>query len=475
MKIAAAYIRVSTDDQIEYSPESQLKSIRDYAKRNGYILPEEYIFTDEGISGKSTRHRDGFLKMIGTAKIKPKPFDAILLWKFSRFARNREDAILYKSMLRKQLGIEVISISESIGDDKMSVLIEAMIEAMDEYYSINLAEEVRRGMTEKARRGEPQTSAPFGYYMENKTFKIKEEEAEIIRKVFEDYSSGKGFLTIAKELNDIGIRTHRGGRIENRTVDYWLHNPVYCGKCRWTPSGKRGRYDYNNPDTIIAESNHEPIISVELFEKVQEKLQAQKNKYKAHSYKRTGLSSWLSGTIRCSVCGGSYVNCAGYFICNNKNKGGCTGAGSIHEAKMKTILLNYLRQAANGEINDFKFDIPTPSSNKTDVDRLLKKAEQKLSRAKEAYISGIDTLSEYNENKQKILEEISSLKSLSEKETESFSSIPSRDFIIKRIKALIAELENEKISNDEKNDALRSVVSKMIKHKNKIDIVLSSQ
>ena len=83
----------------------------------------------------------------------------ILLWKFSRFARNREDAIVYKSMLRKQLGIEVVSISENVGDDKMSVLIEAMIEAMDEYYSINLAEEVKRGMTEKVSRGEPVTKS----------------------------------------------------------------------------------------------------------------------------------------------------------------------------------------------------------------------------------------------------------------------------------------------------------------------------
>ena len=154
-KIAAAYIRVSTDDQIEYSPESQIKAIREYAKRNGYVLPNEFIFMDEGISGKTAGKRPAFMKMIGLAKTTPKPFDAILLWKFSRFARNREDSIVYKSMLRKQLGIDVISISENLGDDKMSILFEAMIEAMDEYYSINLAEEVKRGMTEKAKRGEP--------------------------------------------------------------------------------------------------------------------------------------------------------------------------------------------------------------------------------------------------------------------------------------------------------------------------------
>lgn len=153
MKIAAAYIRVSTEDQTEYSPDSQIRLIREYAGRNDMVVPDEYIFADEGISGKTAAKRPEFIRMIGMAKKKPKPFEAILLWKFSRFARNRQDSIVYKTMLRKQLGIDVVSITENLGNDKISILIEAMIEAMDEYYSINLAEEVVRGMTEKAGRG----------------------------------------------------------------------------------------------------------------------------------------------------------------------------------------------------------------------------------------------------------------------------------------------------------------------------------
>ena len=149
MKIAAAYIRVSTDDQIEYSPDSQIRAIHNYAEKNGYYLPEQYIFMDEGISGRTVGKREGFKQMIALAKSKPKPFESILVWKYSRFARNREDSVVYKSMLRKQCGIDVVSISESTGDDKMSILFEAMIEAMDEYYSINLSEEVKRGMTER--------------------------------------------------------------------------------------------------------------------------------------------------------------------------------------------------------------------------------------------------------------------------------------------------------------------------------------
>ena len=131
MKIAAAYIRVSTEDQAEYSPDSQIRLIRDYAARNGMTVPDEYLFADEGISGKTTKNRTQFNRMIGIAKRKPKPFEAILLWKFSRFARSRQDSIVYKTMLRRQLGIDVISITEALGDDKMSILMEAIIEAMD--------------------------------------------------------------------------------------------------------------------------------------------------------------------------------------------------------------------------------------------------------------------------------------------------------------------------------------------------------
>lgn len=106
-------------------------------------MPKEFIFLDEGISGRNAAKRPAFNEMIALAKRKPKPFDVILVWKYSRFARNREDSVVYKSMLRKDLNIDVVSISEDVGDDKMSVLFEAMIEAMDEYYSINLAEEVK--------------------------------------------------------------------------------------------------------------------------------------------------------------------------------------------------------------------------------------------------------------------------------------------------------------------------------------------
>ena len=143
-RIAAAYIRVSTDDQTELSPDSQLAVIRDYASKNGYVIPEERIYMDEGISGRTAAKRPAFNRMIADAKEAAHPFDCVLVWKFSRFARNQEESVVYKAMLRKD-NIEVISVSEPLIEGPFGGLIERILEWMDEYYSIRLSGEVNRG------------------------------------------------------------------------------------------------------------------------------------------------------------------------------------------------------------------------------------------------------------------------------------------------------------------------------------------
>lgn len=463
MKIAAAYIRVSTDDQIEYSPESQVKAIRDYAKRNDYILPEEYIFMDEGISGKTAGKRPAFMKMIGTAKTKPKPFDAILLWKFSRFARNREDSIVYKSMLRKQLGIEVISISESLGDDKMSVLIEAMIEAMDEYYSINLAEEVKRGMTEKAKRGEPLSIPPFGYKMENKQFVPVKEESDIIKQVFEWYDNGVGMLRIAKNLNAAGVRTHRGSLIENRTVEYWLNNPVYIGKIRWTPTGATSR-NYHNNDSMIVDGSHEPLIDIETWERVQNRMKEQKEKYRKWYKPTDTISHWLVGLLHCGKCGAPLVNCNGYLYCNNRSKGTCTGNGGIKTTTVEAYVISQLEGFLDGSISIDAPEQKKQSINTNIYDAQLKRAESRMKRVKEAYENGVDTLEEYRENKQNIQREIDNI--ISEIQKEQHNEIEPEIAIKKlkdKISQSIAALKDESISAAEKNSLAREFIADIIK------------
>ena len=197
MKIGALYIRVSTHMQEELSPESQKKILLEYAKANDIYVPNEYIFMDLGISGRKAEKRPDFQRMIALAKSNPSPFQVIVVWKFSRFARNQEESIVYKSLLNKQCGVEVISKSESIIDGPFGSLIERIIEWFDEFYSLNLSEEVFRGMKEKASRGGYQARPPLGYKIEVKGEPpvIVEEEAKIVRIIFDKYvNEHMGFL-----------------------------------------------------------------------------------------------------------------------------------------------------------------------------------------------------------------------------------------------------------------------------------------
>lgn len=476
MKVAAAYIRVSTDDQIEYSPDSQIRAIHNYAEKNGYYVPEQYIFMDEGISGRTVGKREGFKQMIALAKSTPKPFETILVWKYSRFARNREDSVVYKSMLRKQCGIDVVSISESTGDDKMSILFEAMIEAMDEYYSINLSEEVKRGMTEKAKRGGVLSVPPFGYKVENGEYVIVESEAAVIKEAFLDYQAGSGFLTIAKKFNALGIKTHRGSPIENRTIEYWLHNPAYIGKTRWNPTGKTSR-DYHNKNVIISDGTHKPIIDDDLWNSVQQKLREEKTRYKAHMRKpQKGMSYWLNGVLRCGKCGATMSNCAGFYICGSKNKGRCEGNGGIGLKTITKIVVDKLEEILDSDDVCVTFASSLKAKEEPGISNTLRllqvkleEADRKFERVKQAYENGIDTIEEYKQNKQKISKEISELKNLiAKEENQERDETPEKQNqdtakLKEKIKKVSDILKSDDVSIEEKNGVLKSIIKEIVK------------
>lgn len=467
MKRAAAYIRVSTDDQTEYSPDSQLKAISVYADKNGFILNKDLIFSDEGISGRDVKNRPGFNKMIAAAKAKQ--FDVILVWKFSRFARNREDSIVYKSMLRREYGIEVISVSEDIGDDKMSVLFEAMIEAMDEYYSLNLAEEVKRGMAEKAKRGGILSAPPFGYAVKNGKFEEIDSEVYIIKKVFNDYRNGKSLLAIAKELNIMGVKTHRGNMIENRTVKYWLKNPVYIGMMHWSPSEK-------SSTPITARGDHRAIIDIELWNDVQNRLSLQKQLYsRYYTSSRAGLSHWLTGIVRCSECGAVLANQHGYFVCSKKGKGLCDGCGYISASVLEKIILTVIDNIMIGDFVHVIFD-KRPHGKEDEpyyaLKNAIKKLESRLNRAKAAYEEGIYTLDEYKNSREDALKRINSIKSeIDEAKTKKDDQDEKKREEPQR---LIDILKNELVENSVKNAAIRAVIKEIVKDRCKIKCVFYS-
>jgi site-specific DNA recombinase len=158
---AALYARVSSEAQdVDLSISAQVKAIREYAVKNGYEIVREYV--DEAESGRSAS-RPAFREMIALARIKDPPFQAILVWKLNRFSRNRVDSVTFKTLLKNK-GIRVVSINEHLDESPSGQLLEGIIESIDEFYSANLGQDIRRGIRESAERGfYPGGRPPYGY------------------------------------------------------------------------------------------------------------------------------------------------------------------------------------------------------------------------------------------------------------------------------------------------------------------------
>ena len=470
IKVGALYIRVSTDKQEELSPEAQKRIGIEYAKSNGIFIPEDNIFIESGISGKRADKRPMFQQMIGLAKSKDHPIDVILVWKFSRFARNQEESILYKSLLKKN-NVDVISISEPLIDGPFGTLIERIIEWMDEYYSIRLASEVTKGMTEKALRGGYQARPPLGYAImrPKEPPAIVPEEAEIVKTIFNKYvNEGMSFFQIARYLNDLGFKTERGKNFERRSIEYIIQNPTYIGKIRWNRKENATNLIKPKEEWIIQDGLHEPIISDELFDLAQKRFNSEYTPRKSRP--SAEYKHWLSGVIKCGTCGRSLTASKVprsrfmHFRCNGYTKGKCKTINSISES----ILIPKILKLIENVILTGNIEYSIPKAERSDELSLYEQQLNKLSikemRIKEAYINGIDTLEEYKNNKDIVNKEKANLL----EKINEIKSCPKNDYkqeMLERVKSVYSIMTNDKVDNLTKNKAIKSVIEKVVINK----------
>ncbi|MBO5221788.1 MAG: recombinase family protein [Clostridia bacterium] len=467
MKTAAAYLRVSDERQDEFSPDSQLKLIRDYCARNDLSLPDELVFYDDGISAKSVKKRKQFNDMIALAKQKNPPFTVILVWKFSRFARNQEESIVYKSMLKKN-GVDVVSISEPIQDNPFGGLIERIIEWMDEYYLIRLSDEVRRGMTERATRGLPNTHAPFGYKMKDGEYFPDEESGKWVRQIFDWYTNGITKRQISIRLRDLNVRNQNGNILDHRNIDYILNNPVYLGYVRWNPHNRTSsKRKFGDSTDIVVKSTHEPLISEETWNKTQELLRLDEKKY-PYKAKTTAQKNnyMLRGIVKCSNCGATlvYSTAGGASLqCNFYAKGKCTVSHNIKIEYIDRLVIEQIKADIKSMQFTLKPDIKKQPTEVLSIDyeKLLNSERTKLERAKLAYQDGVDTLEEYKTTKQKIEARIKDIESEQQKALQKSSGI-SLDEYAQTLTELVEMLESPAVPPELKNEALRTSVEKVI-------------
>lgn len=452
MKIGAAYIRVSTEEQLEFSPHAQKHAILEFAKKNDILIEEQNIFIDEGISGRKAEKRPAFMNMIALSKKKPRLFDVILVHKFDRFARNREDSVVYKSLLRKDCGIKVISVTEPMDDDKFSIILESMLEAMAEYYSLNLADEVRKGMFEKARRGEHIGKAPYGYDLKDKNLIKNTYEALIVQKIFDMYVIQKKSLSsIIKYLNENQIKTKLCNSWRIYTLCYLLQNPVYIGFTRY--NYRKNKHEINDEkDWIIAQGTHEKIISPELFQEAQKRLNRQIS-LGIKNEKSSSLKSWCQSLAVCSNCNHKLT----VSTCNQR-KYPSFRCNFISCSVKKTCSCKFIEKTIIKQLDAFikmpiEINLQDFSKEKTILQQHLKKLQKKKELIKNAYLAKADTLEEYKKNKEILIKEEEKI--LIKLNQISSSQVDKLNF------ETYEQFFSSNLSIEEKNNMLKKLIKKL--------------
>lgn len=307
----AAYCRVSTDkDDQKNSFEGQKSYFENYINANpDWKLIN--IYADEGISGTNTKKRKEFNHMIHDAQ--GGKIDRIITKEVSRFARNTVDTLQYTRDL-KALGVGVLFINDNIntldGDGELRLSIMASI-AQEE--SRKTSERVKWGQKRRMEQGVVFGRNILGYHLENGILTINEEEAKLVRHIYNKYLEGKGLHIIAKELHAEGHKTkNSNSEWTNKSIRTILQNEKYVGdllqKKTITPDylTHAKKYNRGEEEMIYIKDHHEPIIDRETFDFVQAEFKRKSETYKIDNNKHSNRYAF-SGKIKCGCCGRRYV------------------------------------------------------------------------------------------------------------------------------------------------------------------------
>ncbi len=301
---AVIYARFSSSGQREESIEGQVRECTAYAEKKGYTVVETYA--DRALSGTNDK-RPEFQRMIHDST--KNKFEVLICWKHDRFARNRYDSALYKAKLKNN-GVKIEYAAEPLSDGAEAIILDSVLEGYAEYYSANLSQNVKRGLYDSALKrltlGQycyGLTKAPDGTFMHHPV------QAPIVKRIFEEYASGRSAADIIKDLNNEGYRTYTGAKFNKNSVANIVGNPKY-----------KGVYQYGD---IYDEEGIPPIVSKELWDK------ANQVKNKRRQAPRAKSDYLLTGKLFCGHCGKSMVAGGGrshtgkyyqYYQCRTKDK-----------------------------------------------------------------------------------------------------------------------------------------------------------
>ena len=324
MKKAVVYARYSSDSQSEQSIEGQLRVCEDYARTNNILILDTYI--DRAMTGTND-NRPSFQRMLIDSK--KKEWDYVLVYKFDRFSRNKYETAIHKKTL-KDNGVKLMSATEYLPDTPERIIIESMFEGYAEYYSAELSQKVKRGMKETRLKGNyTGGTLIYGYRKNGKKVEINEEQAEVIRYIYEQYSIGVFVKDIIDNLTSRGIY-NKGKPFARNTIYNILKNEKYSGVYRY--GGE------------VFDNIYPQIVPTKTFEIVRKKVD--KNKYGKASTTTVYL---LRNKVKCGYCGSSITAESGtsktgvvrrYYKCiGRKHNNGCKKL-MVRQAYLEDFVVN---------------------------------------------------------------------------------------------------------------------------------------
>ena len=381
MESCVIYARFSSHGQNEQSIEAQVRICKEFAESKG--LKVVNMYNDKARTGTNDS-RPAFQQMIADAK--SGAFQYIIVYMFDRFARNRKDSIMYKEMLKEKYGIKVLSALEPIAEDEGGEFYEMFLDWNAEKYSKRLSKRVKDGLDISVANGTYcGGTLIYGYRIEqepiagktNKFIKrvvINEEEAEILKYVFEQYDKGMTKKEIAQALNEKGLR-YKGKPYKGRTFDKYLINRKYTGE-----------FDFGGRH---CDNMFPQIIPKDLFERVQERLN--KNKYFLGGVAKSKLEYLLTGKLFCGHCGTEMVSDGGvshigtayhYYTCKKRKKAKCDKKREVKES-LERYVVDRVRDFLSDEknVNVAVDDVLEYYEKRTDTS-VLKSVQTKIANTK---------------------------------------------------------------------------------------------
>lgn len=319
------YLRYSSHSQTEQSIEGQQTECTKYCKKNNIRIVDVYIDRNRSAT-KNIEKREAFQQMIQDSETGA--FDCVVVYALNRFARDRYDSAIYKRILKKN-GVDVISATQQISDSPDGQLMETLFEGLDQYYSAELAQKIRRGMNESKKKLQSLGGQTLlGYKIVDKKYVIDEVTAPIVKEAFQRYGAGEGVPSICNDFNKRGFRTSTGNKFARNSLHHIFNNEKYLG-------------------TLYGVENGIPaIVDKEEWECVHERLEHNR---RLRCNTRSQTEFLLTGKLWCGMCGNSMSGISGksktgrlhyYYACTGKtHKKGCTKK-NVRKEELERLVLN---------------------------------------------------------------------------------------------------------------------------------------